>query len=138
MSDYKRLTKKEGIGRFVNHDCITCSQHKDDRTGCDFCGGSEYSNNWCCGVLYNRLADLEDKIENGTLVELPCKIGDTVYYIDSFWKPPRLKEYEVYGFFISKSGVYIEVGFGMCITKNEIFLTKAEAEAELAKIRGQK
>ena len=27
----------------------------------------------------NRLAELEDKIENGTLVELTCKVGDTVY-----------------------------------------------------------
>lgn len=31
--------------------------------------------------IYNRLAELEDKIENGTLVELQCKVGDTVYII---------------------------------------------------------
>lgn len=30
----------------------------------------------------NRLVALEGKIENGTLVELPCKVGDTVYEID--------------------------------------------------------
>ena len=30
----------------------------------------------------NRLAELEDKIEQGTLIELPCKVGDTVYFID--------------------------------------------------------
>uniref|UniRef100_UPI004027A9BA hypothetical protein n=1 Tax=Eubacterium sp. TaxID=142586 RepID=UPI004027A9BA len=29
----------------------------------------------------NRLAKLEDKLENGTLIELPCKVGDTVYII---------------------------------------------------------
>ena len=28
-----------------------------------------------------RLAELEDKIENGTLIELPCKVGDTVYHL---------------------------------------------------------
>lgn len=27
----------------------------------------------------NKLAELEDKIEQGTLIELPCKVGDTVY-----------------------------------------------------------
>ena len=27
----------------------------------------------------NRLAELEDKIEDGTLPYLPCKVGDTVY-----------------------------------------------------------
>ena len=32
---------------------------------------------------YIRLTELEDKIENGTLVELPCKVGDTVYCVES-------------------------------------------------------
>lgn len=32
--------------------------------------------------FYNRLAELEDKLESGLLIELPCKIGDTVYGID--------------------------------------------------------
>lgn len=34
--------------------------------------------------LIDRLCDLEDKIENGTLVELPCKVGDTVYCVEYF------------------------------------------------------
>ena len=28
---------------------------------------------------HNRLAELEDKIEQGKLIELPCKVGDTIY-----------------------------------------------------------
>ena len=32
-------------------------------------------------MILNRLAELEDKIEQGTLIELPCKVGDTVYVI---------------------------------------------------------
>ncbi|MGN1052843.1 MAG: hypothetical protein ACI4SH_05585, partial [Candidatus Scatosoma sp.] len=35
-----------------------------------------------CRIAYNRLSGLEDKIENGTLVKLPCKVGDTVYGVD--------------------------------------------------------
>ena len=31
--------------------------------------------------ILNRLCDLEDKIEQGKLLELPCKIGHTVYCI---------------------------------------------------------
>jgi hypothetical protein len=31
--------------------------------------------------MHERLADLEDKIEQGTLIELPCKVGDTVYWL---------------------------------------------------------
>ena len=32
------------------------------------------------GEILHRLAELEDKIENGTLVELQCKVGDTLYF----------------------------------------------------------
>ena len=28
---------------------------------------------------YDCLAELEDKIENGTLIELPCEVGDTIF-----------------------------------------------------------
>ena len=31
--------------------------------------------------VVNRLSELEHKIENGTLIELPCKVGDTVYKV---------------------------------------------------------
>ena len=31
-----------------------------------------------------RLAELEDKIMDGTLVETPCKVGDTVYCVEYF------------------------------------------------------
>lgn len=30
-------------------------------------------------LMCNKLAELEDKLENGTLVELPCKVGSDVY-----------------------------------------------------------
>lgn len=52
----------------------------------------------------NRLAELEDKIENGTLVELPCKVGDTVYVINY----PLLKhrEYKVKSIAIHKSDIF--------------------------------
>ena len=59
MSDYKRLTENE-------FECSRCKDRKctvPDVYCCD---------RLCCEI-YNRLAELEDKIENGTLVELPCK-----------------------------------------------------------------
>ena len=27
----------------------------------------------------NKLAELEDKLENGVLIELPCRVGDRIY-----------------------------------------------------------
>ncbi len=34
-----------------------------------------------CSEMYKAFAELEDKIENGTLIKLPCKIGDIVYQV---------------------------------------------------------
>lgn len=34
--------------------------------------------------IYKRLYELEDKIENGTLIELPCKVGDTLYFLQYY------------------------------------------------------
>ena len=45
--------------------------------------------------VYNRLYELENAIENGTLVFLPCKVGDTVYYLNEFSRPRRIEEYVV-------------------------------------------
>lgn len=88
--------------------------------------------------FYIRLAELEDKIENGTLVELPCKVGDTVFIIAkqgmdiysvekttivAFWSNPT--DNRVYP--IDASG----------ITLNEIFISRAEAEKRLKELRGE-
>lgn len=32
--------------------------------------------------VYNRLYELENAIANSTLVFLPCKVGDTVYFVN--------------------------------------------------------
>ena len=42
--------------------------------------------------IYRRLAELEDKIENGTLVELPCNcnLGDLVYGVADYLSKPKL------------------------------------------------
>ena len=46
-----------------------------------FTGGSPYTDIAGNYDVLERLAELEDKIENGTLVELPCKVGQDIYYI---------------------------------------------------------
>lgn len=59
--EYKRLTKKGGLN-FADKDLSLADE-------------------WGYSHIYNRLAELEDKIEQGTLIELPCKVGDTVYTV---------------------------------------------------------
>lgn len=43
--------------------------------------------------VYNRLYELENAIENETLVFLPCKPGDTVYYANKYFYPRQIEEY---------------------------------------------
>ena len=73
MNKYKRLTNKnwkENYDIFEDVCCDTCTED---------CGECERNFN-----ALVRLAELEDKINNETLIELPCKVGDTVYCVEYF------------------------------------------------------
>lgn len=63
----QRLTKRVGDGvRYDNGEhIITCYPKNNNLNPVD--------------EMAVKLCELEDKIENGTLKELPCKVGDTVY-----------------------------------------------------------
>ena len=78
--EYKRLTNNNLDEYNPEYDfCIGC-EHFGEPNGCNRPNGT-------CGnyerfmETYNRLAEIEDKIEQGTLIELPCKVGQDIYYI---------------------------------------------------------
>lgn len=93
-------------------------------------------------LLYIRLAELEDKIENGTLVEWPCKIGDTVYeivydIIDGIYVRV-ITESTVENITIDSKGMCVETEYAISYLQdkdNTIFLTKEEAEARLNELQ---
>ena len=71
MSEYKRLTNNNSDEYDPEYAfCIGC-EYFGEPNGCNRQSGS-------CGnydqfiELYNRLAEIEDKIENGTVIQLPC------------------------------------------------------------------
>ncbi len=98
--------------------------------------------------IYNRLAELEDKIEDGTLIELPCKVGDTVYRVMADKRIKQPYEYKVVGFWYSAYEAcnnlhlvrYINGEFESVINvpfselNRVFFLTKAEAEKKLEEL----
>ena len=65
-----RLTKRDGGGNAVM-DCDNC-EIKYRESCC-----SLY---YCRNALIAKLAAYEDAEEQGLLVQLPCKVGDMVYY----------------------------------------------------------
>lgn len=133
MSNYERLTTKADEGNVFDNIvfCPNCP-NKTEKYRC-----KNNSKN-CFKAVINRLAKLEDKIENGTLIELPCKVGDKVYYVNEYRPTPRIEEYKVYTFtFDFKHGIVLMVENGYGFYKNQIFLTKAEAEAKLKELNGE-
>ena len=90
-----------------------------------------------------KLADYEDAEEQGRLIKLPCKVGDTVYV------PTRdfISELRIVHISISKNntffhwmlnaGIYPNLdGFSVDKIGEVVFLTKSEAEAKLKELRG--
>ena len=85
--------------------------------------------------IYKRLGELEDKIEAGTLVEIPCKVGDNaVAIIDTLAYPNAIYNVKL------KDLAYIVEDENGDVTFQHItriFGTKAEAEKRLEEIRNE-
>jgi hypothetical protein len=91
----------------------------------------------CCESMDNclhKLADYEDAEENGLLIRLPCKVGDTVYTPCSWGI-----EYGVVGSIeVFSDRIFVNNIHGSMIGEaKSVFLTKAEAEQALAKMKGE-
>lgn len=78
--NYKRLTNNNRNEYDPEYDfCCDC-KYFGEPNGCNRPNGT--CDNYDRFVeTYNRLAELEDKIENGTLVTVPYVIGQEVYYV---------------------------------------------------------
>ena len=95
-----------------------------------------------------KLADYEDAEEQGRLVILPCKIGDTIYEVSYENREFVIKEhivkefiYRTYRFPRIKIYCENENGFLVCNNIGKLdeclFLTQAEVEAKLKELRGE-
>ena len=82
-------------------------------------------------TAFKKLADYEDKEEQGLIISLPCKVGDTVYQM---WKNAD-------GFYVKPWKVSTLTWLVQAIEDGLFgktwFLTEAEAEEALAKMGGK-
>lgn len=89
-------------------------------------------------AVYRKLKDYEDLEEQGRLVKLPCKVGDTIYGLHK----AMVCELDTETIGISKmpSGEILYLIDGWELDKGDfgktVFLTKSEAEAKLKELRG--
>lgn len=122
----------------------------------EYCGTDE------CPVLSavsNKLGEYERAEEDGLLVRLPCKVGDTVWVVTSpinvfdYDKYDGDAEYEVYESFLSSVSYYasgeqfriyakvtnsfIAAYFRECDFGKSIFFTREEAEKKLEELKNE-
>lgn len=99
--------------------------------------------NKCC----NKLAEYEDLEEQGRLLRLPCKVGDTLYRVNKGAKEPviMMRIIQLYIKQIHKDRTVMRIDaindtdmgescYLPCDIGERIFLTREEAEAKLAEM----
>ena len=134
--EYKRLTEK-------TRDCFQYDlkdfKHKIGEFG-------DYDAFFAYSMAVKRLGELEDKIENGALVGLPCKVGDVMYevigdaYIDE-WEIESIcfnKTYPKGVIWAKRTRDFAHCKFWIEDCGTKWFATKAEAEAMLLQLKGEK
>lgn len=88
--------------------------------------------------LKSENAALRERLEKA--VELPCKVGDKLFYVNEYCKIPKIEEHTVTAFTLLSECTQIHVesgGYFLTDTKN-VFFDHAEAEACLAELKGEK
>lgn len=100
------------------------------------------------GVEPSRLRELAEADKDGRCVVLPCKVGDTAYYINR----PFIIDFEVIGYMVDERGAWSFMGEHTdketektyyCDPSTDkigktVFLTREEAERALQEIEGKK
>lgn len=135
----ERLTERNDIGNYFYPKCFEKCDGLGASSKCDNC---ELTSSVC-----EKLGEYEDLEEQGRLIKLPCKVGDTVYCIEN----KEIYTCTVGKISISKNnGVWVEINFPrempdiVAIEYNPddfsktVFLTKSEAEAKLKELKGGK
>lgn len=101
--------------------------------------------------ICNRLAELEDKLENGQAFELPCAIHDTLYTHKKVFGKWQIEELECWGFHCDgRKILFIDCQNAKTASSNSlrsfrledfgksVFTEKDQAEARLKELKGNK
>ena len=113
-------------------------------------GGIEYHGDSYGGEVINKLAEYEDLEEQGLLLKLPCKVGDTVYEISRVepYRNPAIREMGVVDILLRDDDMYFTLqdlydkDYDNSILSTEfgytVFFTRKQAEQALSDMKGVK
>lgn len=117
----ERLTEDFlGCNQIKGCDNFTCEEVCRRALNCGDCPIAE---------AFDKLAEYEQAEEDGLLIKLPCRVGDALYTFNVIKNEVTEHRAESKGFIVT----ILEYG----ALGRTIFLTKAEAEQALAKMKGE-
>lgn len=157
----ERLTKKDKCKLSHGEEIVLCEHSEDDCN--DSCMNIKHCK-WYEKAM-EKLKHYEDLEEQGRLVKLPCKVGDTIYiiapkycdctdecdlynerfrrylkwckkYCPNGFKGIGVLETVIQRIEIRGNDTYVMTGKDGLRDLDNIFLTKSEAEAKLKELRG--
>ncbi len=137
LTSYKSETSREMICRY--EDCDVCEE---------YCPHMQEDNCSCLQEVLEKLGQYEDAEEQGLLLRLPCKVGDTVYTLDYIYEcdcdyecvefdaykceedVPCEHQYKEYR--VKETKFQIQM---LAVLGKTVFLTKEEASQKLAEMK---
>ena len=120
---------------------VTIKQAIDDLNKSELVGEDICTTEGELVILLEELQRLRDEEEQGLLLRLPCKVGDTVYALTPFCEICEEALDNTYDCEICSKGDFVtETKFDyemIHMLGKKVFLTKEEAEQKLAEYKGE-
>ncbi|MDT4370665.1 hypothetical protein RO865_17985 [Blautia faecis] len=119
-NDAEKFDSNDSVENYMKANCIKCAEEHEQLA------------EWL-----EELKSYKDLEEQGLLVRLPCKVGDTMY--DIVGKPLRIVEHKVDAFHIDKKGFHLQIINGVLEKKQEakVYFSREEAEKKLEKMKNE-
>lgn len=119
-NDAEKFDSNDSVENYMKANCIKCAEEHEQLA------------EWL-----EELKSYKEAEEQGLLVRLPCKVGDTMY--DIVGKPLRIVEHKVDAFHIDKKGFHLQIINGVLEKKQEakVYFSREEAEKKLEKMKNE-
>lgn len=119
-NDAEKFDSNDSVENYMKANCIKCAEEHEQLA------------EWL-----EELKSYKDLEEQGLLVRLPCKVGDTMY--DIVGKPLRIVEHKVDAFHIDKKGFHLQIINGVLEKKQEakVYFSREEAQKKLEKMKNE-
>ena len=113
-NDAEKFDSNDSVENYMKANCIKCAEEHEQLA------------EWL-----EELKSYKEAEEQGLLVRLPCKVGDTMY--DIVGKPLRIVEHKVDAFHIDKKGFHLQIINGVLEKKQEakVYFSREEAEKKM-------